>query len=517
MTAAVLTRLHITPLDRTLLPIALGPRLLKTAENISFQSVETFPENDYGFIDLPEADAKTLISKLNGAILKGRKMKVEKARSRKRSHDALQQDNAPGHEEPQKKAKKSKKDKYGGDGVIDGYQITTDRKVKRGWTEPKSDGRTRSKSKSMDKTKKSKRQAPSQYTDKAELLFQTELPPNKQHLDQTSQTKGKGKGKDNQTRNTATVVHEFRNNEIQPAFVRDAASSAQSAQYVDNTGWVDVEGNVIEAATPSLRKNSITARPGRIETIRRNGAKTVNALEQAAERVCSTSTSDSASDSEDSNDEPQVEPASIPGASFSTSEADSSSTSDGDDDQGLARQVETAPRNSKLPDPATPQKVHPLEALFKRPQPPAGREAPKPSLEIETSFSFFDQSAADVDEDVPAMPATPFTSNDMRSREVRSAAPTPDTAHPSRFTGFAGLMASRSSSDKSKNDDLPDPAGSDPSLPVPEKSDVPMQSDFEKRFWAERGQNNRAWKLRRKTALKEQRQKDNRMNRPRNW
>lgn len=524
MTTSVPTRLHITPLNASLLPTVLGPHLTKVAENISFQTVDNFPENNYGFVDLPETEAKTLVTKLNGAILKGRKMKVEKARAKKRSHDAVQQDTAAEQEKSQRKSKKSKKDKDAENGVLEGYQLPADRKVKRGWTEPKSDERTRHKAKSKDKekTKKSKRQAPSQYTEKEELLFRTELPPNKQYLDQDSKSKSrnKSKSKDKQKSNTETVVHEFQRTEIQPAFVRDTASSGRAAEYIDNVGWVDENGHVVEtAASSSSRKNPTSAESRRIAVPKSDGAKISDMQDEHAETASSGSSSSSAIDDEDVDNVQEIDATSDSASTSSASRVDPDSESDKDHEED-GQEARSAPHSDEQVGLETPQKVHPLEALFKRPHPPAGQEAAKPSLEIETSFSFFDQSAADADadadDDLPPMPATPFTSNDMRSRGVRSAAPTPDTAHPSRFTGFAGLMATRLSREQSVEDGKLNTVGNDQILPASENSDR-AQSDFEKRFWAERGQNNRAWKSRRKTALKEQRQKENRLRRPRNW
>lgn len=78
------TRLHITPLNPDLLPIILGPSLLKSAANISFNTIPTFPENNYGYIDLPVMDAERVKKKVNGAILKGKKIKIEEARPNKR-------------------------------------------------------------------------------------------------------------------------------------------------------------------------------------------------------------------------------------------------------------------------------------------------------------------------------------------------------------------------------------------------------------------------------------------------
>src|SRR5271170_3536799 len=77
------TRLHITPLNPTLLPSILPPAVLTAARNISYHSLQTFPEKEFGFVDLPSMEARKIKKKLNGSILKGTKVKIEEARSSK--------------------------------------------------------------------------------------------------------------------------------------------------------------------------------------------------------------------------------------------------------------------------------------------------------------------------------------------------------------------------------------------------------------------------------------------------
>lgn len=523
MTASTSMRLHITPLNENLLPTVLGPILAKAAENISFHSIETFPENDYAFIDLPEADAKTLISKLNGAILKGKKMKVEKARPKKRSRDVVEEEEGSTlvPDQSQKKARRPKKDTE--DGVLAGHLLPTDRKVKRGWTEAKSEESARSASKDKKKKKKSKRQAPSQYTEKEELLFRTKLPPNKEHLD--TGTKAKDEKEKKKKRNTETVVHEFRRTDIQPAFIRDTAQSSRAAEYVDHVGWVNGKGEVIEEAPSSVSQTTPhTAEGLRIAIPIPNGAKTVDkqSVPPVSTPTDDTSGSSTSDDRVDSN--LQEDATSHSDSSSSTSgpdlNAESSEEAESEEEEEEEEEAHNTSQDHGHANLETPQKVHPLEALFKKPKTAVGQEVAKPSLEIETSFSFFDQSAADGDDELPPMPATPFTSHDLRSREIRSAAPTPDTAHPSRFSSFANALANRATREQVSDEAAQEVVGNKSDVPVPASeraSGERTQSDFEKRFWAERGQNNRAWKTRRKTALKEQRQKDNRQRRPRNW
>lgn len=507
-------RLHITPLNANLLPTVLGPTIAKAAENISFHSIETFPENDYGFIDLPDTDAKALISKLNGAILKGKKMKVEKARSKKRSHGVDEEDNAANTDQSRKKTKKSARNTE--DGVLPGHQLATGRKVKRGWTEARSDEHIRSGSKDKKKKKDSKRQPPSQYTEKEELLFRTKLPPNKEHLDTVTKKKSEKKSK----RNVETVVHEFQRNDIQPAFIRDTASSSQAAEYVDQVGWVDEEGKVIEKVPSSISssRNKLHKSEGlKIGIPLPHGAKRSDKQLESSESASTEGTSDSAISRDIPEPNSQDDTSSDSGTSSSPSGSSASSSAGSGEELEAAKEARNTPPASDQISLETPQKVHPLEALFKKPKAPIGQEVAKPSLEIETSFSFFDHSAADDDDELPPMPATPFTSHDLHSRGVRSAAPTPDTAHPSRFAGFASALANLPVKDQLEDEAIEKNLGSDSKVPVSEQSGERTQSDFEKRFWTERGQNNRAWKTRRKTALKEQRQKENRLRRPRNW
>lgn len=502
-------RLHITPLNQALLPVVLGPVLAKSAENISYQTTETFPENDYGFVDLPHHDAKKLITKLNGAILKGKKMKVEEARPKKRSRETADDEEGS---KPEKSRKKSKKERKVTN-VLEGHELPADRKVKRGWTEPKLGKSSSSKKdKSKDKDKKSKSRTPSKYSEKQELLFRTNLPPNKHDLS-TARKDKKGKKKDT----AQTVIHEFEKTALQPSFLRGTTTAGRATQYVEHVGWIDDKGDVVEKEPPHLKRK----RPAKAE-----GLKINIPSPSKAEKVSTPS--------EHQQPRSNIAPSSSPGSDVSTASdtseregvqndetSSSGITSSSASSTGLESEAESAQEESLQPSQLvtqaateTPPKVHPLEALFKKPNPPTGNDAAKPSLEVETSFSFFGQAAEENDE-LPPMPNTPFASQDMYSRGVRSAAPTPDTAHPSRFTSFASALAAHTQ-DLSSDEDLGDAdAAHRPDIPVqqPEKRG---ESDFEKRFWAERGPNNRAWKASKRAALKEQRQQQNRLRRPRN-
>lgn len=507
-------RLHITPLTQDLLPVVLGPVLAKSAENISFQTIETFPENDYGFVDLPHQDAKKLITKLNGAILKGKKMKVEEARPKKRTRETADDEEVS---KPEKSRKKSKKEKKTAD-VLEGHELPIDRKVKRGWTEPRSTRsssgkKDKSKDKDKDKNKKSKSQTPSKYTEKEELLFRTNLPPNKHDLGTVKKDK-KGKKKD-------TVIHEFEKTAPQPSFLRDTTTANRATEYVENVGWIDDKGQVVEEEPSHLKRK----RPAKAEGLKINvpspsKAKkhsTTSEHQQLRTKVApaaSSPTDISASSDVSEREQVQNDETSSSGITSSSSSASAAESESGSEAGSVEEQSLEPSQLVTQPATATPSKVHPLEALFKKPNPPTGNDAAKPSLEVETSFSFFGQAAEENDE-LPPMPNTPFASQDIHSRGVRSAAPTPDTAHPSRFTSFASALAARTQ-DLSSDEDFGEADVDLPPDTLGQQPEKRNESGFEKRFWAERGPNNRAWKASKRAALKEQRQNQNRLRRPRN-
>lgn len=498
------TRLHVTPLRPDLLPIVLGPKLLEIVQNISYQTIETFPENSYGFVELPETDAKKLTSKLNGAILKGRIMKVEEARTSKRSRKQTDETAVEVQQErPVKRQKKSKKDLN----VLEGHEVEDGRKVKRGWTDSSLE-KSKSKKDKHKKEKATKHQAASKYSDKDELLFRTDVPPNKQDLDTT---KKRVKGKKNDT--SPTLIHEFEKTTIQPKFLRDATSSkSRSAEFVDGKGWVDQNGSLIEEEPPTVKRSKQKNRKGLNITLPAAPAETEFDPSTATKEAQNIGSANSVDAGERISSSRLKSDASTTPLDDETSSSGTSSSDDGINDDLIS---DKSDKKEISEPPATPPSVHPLEALFKKPKPSIVNDAAKPSLEVETSFSFFDRGDDEAEDDLPPMPMTPFTSQDINQRTMRSAAPTPDTAHPSRFTSFAAALGAR---EKHAPSDEGEDASDGPGNYDLEKSNSAVQrpqSGFEKRFWAERGQNNRAWKARNRTARKEQRQVENRLRRPR--
>lgn len=475
-------------------------------------------------------EADKIKKKLNGSILKGKKFKVDTARPKKRSRDEDEVDTAPQKSSSERKSSKKSKKLKAGEEVLDGYELPTDRQVKRGWTESadsKQERRKEEKKKKKSKDEKSaKSQAKSKYTEKAECLFRTKLPPNKTSADEATETKAKKKSKKSAQE---TVVHEFSKTVTHPSFLRSGdEQSAPTVGFEEGKGWVDEAGNVKETASDRIRSDKY--RPGQVPGAKekRKAAKFVkdevaspkkatSQKTKAVEEVKSDEESEdwTSSSGESSSDEDSTDSESDQESTDSSAESNDSSSSDDDTSvRSKKREQEKVVSESKPAvdqtassavddNPPPPQTVHPLEALFKRP-PPGAPEA-KPETEGHAPFSFFAQDDIESEEEVedkPTEPHTPFTKRDLQDRGLRSAAPTPDTALIGRGINW-------------KTTGRPDPMDIDDetllNTPVPKPAPGPKEdSEFTKWFWENRGDNNRAWKRRRREAAKEQRQRENR-------
>ena len=509
-------RLHISPLNPELLRIVVPPAVLASASNISYHTLQTFPERNYGYVDLPAMEGKKIKKKLNGSILKGSKMRVEEARpSRKRK--AVGDDDVDKEIERERKSEKPKKKQKLENGVIPGYELSEGRKVKRGWTEPaKASKDKKSKGgRSTNEAKKKAKAGASTYTDQSECLFKTKLPegseavPLKQSDEKAKNKKSKGKEKE-------VVIHEFENTTKHASFLRSnqtPLTTKPAQEFVEGRGWVDEDGNVLEEAKPSKRANLGSELAGKTSPLARESKKKRKALldtdrkpngralpppkpakapikaitpEEDDETSSSgTSSSSSSSESEDdahSDDEKEetaLAPPSRPDIPTVTV------TPEPADDLSKPDQPAEAPSAS----------VHPLEQLYKRSSPRASpkpslkptstlRSTPRnPNLKVHTSFSFFDDDN-DNAEDIPKtskefadpndnslitngsstrkssrvhknimIPQTPFTQLDYRERGIRSAAPTPDTAAPNKAY-FEGLWKRSGGNSDSSDEDV---------------------------------------------------------------
>ncbi|KAJ9306461.1 hypothetical protein DTO217A2_4007 [Paecilomyces variotii] len=531
-------RLHITPLTPELLDSVLAPSVRPSATDVSFHSIQTFPENSYGYVTLPAMEADKLKKKLHGSILKGKKFKVEEARPKKRSREEETEEETVG-KQPTPEKKKSKKRKSE-NGVLEGYELPSDRHVKRGWTEPasaKKEKRQKGDKKRQKDDKKPKTQAKSKYTENAECLFRTKTPANRTSVEPPEQKKEK-KSKKTKAPNEVTV-HEFSKTVTHPSFLRaEAGSNSVSTEFVEGKGWVDSEGNVKEPASEKITKSS--KKPGQKEGVKatvkskkessevstetsKKNKKATKAEESSEESDTDWTSSSGSSDEESSDSESEDVSADTSGEEASdgeneksnaSSEAEDKPASSNKDNSSVADSDEDKGDDSKEKPPTEEKtEVHPLEALFKRPAP---KEAEKEkAAEENTQFTFFGgEDLEDEDGDIEMAtvePQTPFTKRDLQERGLRSAAPTPDTALPNRTTFITHDDDDEEEEEDEEGDDE-EYYGKSSTKDADRTNDSGPkdESDFAKWFWEHRGENNRAWKKRRRDAAKEKRQRENR-------
>lgn len=510
-------RLHINPFNEDLLKTYIPAAVLPLASNISYHKIETFPEKGFGYIELPAMEALKIKTKLNGSILKAQKVRVNEAKAEKRKtrQDADGAEVAGEENDPPKKRRVKEKRE---EGVLPGVELPGGRKVKRGWTEP--DSKLKSK-KGKDKGKDRKKQESSKFTTGPELLFRTKLPPNVAPVSGKSSQQAKQKKQKSKKSARDATVHEFAKTTKHASFLKlpKTSDGKQAAEYVDGKGWVDEEGVVVEAEKLSKRS--------------RISKKSQEAPSSASRARSPSKAAEPSADSEVDSD---AESSSIVSSSSELSDSSSAesetpvSPSQALQDASIESNVES-PNSPTPPTTATsPHDVHPLEALFKRPKLASSATASGSATKlapIKTSFSFFGADGEDEDEiDVStrlAEPVTPFTRRDMQWREARSAAPTPDTA----AIGKKFKLPWRDDEDEAEDEDE-DGAAEDDQEEVPSNADsTPLtkrsskapgdaqdeekgESEFAKWFWENRGETNRAWKQRRREALKAKRQRDNR-------
>lgn len=521
------TRLHISPLDPELAKIIITAAVADKARNISYHNLETFPERRFGYIELPTMDAEKLKKKFSGTTLKGNKIRVEKARPEERLEPTAELDKTVETEEQKSKSKREsetlearKKRKRDPD-VVEGV-VLNDRKVKRGWTEPADQRRKKSrKDKETDKegkTTEKKKRPKSMYTEGDECLLKTKVPAHAvanisvDNLPRKHRKKSKARD---------IIVHEFEKTTKFPSFLKNSVSeldSKHATKFVQGQGWMDEDGNVLESVKarkspePKAKKVKKKATPPPIQE------------DDDSTSSSGTSSSGSSSD-EESEEESEEEEQSVtsekervvpnhdkspeqPGHSTPTSaiKADSSRPMSSGSSRSLT---------IKIPPPGTPSTttVHPLEALYKRSKPDATvTETPAQDAQ---PFSFFGANDDEDDDDIDAEPAdtpapmTPFSRQDFEWRNSRSAAPTPDTAHPSRMKNFWAQEEEEEEEDADMADALQEAYQEDN-----EDGQAPAQgqtasTDFQAWFWENRRDLNRSWMKRRKTAAKEKRHRDN--------
>lgn len=561
------TRLHIAPLDPELLKVIVPQAALSKARAISYHTLQAFPERPYGFIELPSTDAQKIKSKLNGAVLKGHKIRVEPARPDnmpKPDPDAVAGTAAGG--DPERKSKKSKTEKREKKRKRDpreiaGIELEEGRKIKRGWTvtpdeakaqKKKENEREKAKSKSekakkekkekeggKDKKdkKKRRRDAESEYTDGPECLVKTKLPPNKRDVaavDSLGETKKSRKHKKHEV-----VVHEFEKTTKFPTYFKASKGTTTPGagyDFVEGKGWVDSDGNVVEEVKSTRPKGLPKTQVQK---------KTVEEDDKDDTTSSSGSSSEEEEDEDSEAEEGDVASKTNHKAAHPALKAlaiDTATSSGLESPQDSARPKSSSSARSltiKIP-PATPSssKVHPLEALYKRQQ--QGEAAEKADTAGDQPFSFFggldvededdndlsqakavDSSGIDNDETSSQaglsqgnqLPMTPFSKQDFEWRGMRSAAPTPDTAHPSRYSRIWPLRDDREDSPgiaegEEYDDQLNSPGGAGPENEGEGESTNP-NTNFQKWFYENRGDLNRSWMRRRKTVGKQKRYREN--------
>ena len=481
------SRLHIKPLSPDLLPIILG-RAVHSAQNVSYHQIQTAPQDCYGYVELPKMEADRVKQKVNGATLKGNRIKIEDAKPRKRKHEEA--DPSAGLESGSAVPRRANKDKAPKvkENVVPGHVLAADRKIKRGWTEAK-------KGKAEKKSERRSDRQQSKYTNKEELLFRTKVPPNKSDAISDKSKKGKKKS-------GAQLVHEFEKTTAQPSFIKQRVAETQGElKYVDGDGWVDDKGIVVEPEPSNMRTKSQR---------KQKSGQARSSQPRLPQPALSTTT----------NTVEETEPAGKQPPLLDEDETPSSVAAEAETSSSSSAPSTPEPGQDKISEQTDSLELHPLEALFKKPQNPASsQDIAKPSLELTTSnFSFFEGGPDDDIEEEWSVPGTPYSSQDVRNRGLRSAAPTPDTAHPSRFNSYGSSSFHDEDGDTgSEEEEVARPESYGEVKSASQSAIESEPSEFEKMFWEKRGDNNRAWKARRRTVLKEKRQRENRARGPRNW
>ncbi|KXT18368.1 hypothetical protein AC579_940 [Pseudocercospora musae] len=515
-------RLHITPFNPSLLERYFPESLRSQALNISFHTIETFPEKGFGYVELPAMEAQKLKKKLNGTVLKGSKVKIEEARpQKKRKSEEVEPENSEEDTAVRKKAKKEKEkeNRKAGEKVIPGHELEEGRYVKRGWIEDKI------------KSKKAKKDGAKDGLEGKKMRFKTVVPETKCAEDGK---KRKSKDKDKNKSKKEVVVKEF--DKSKKPQDGGAKSRKSELKYEEGQGWVNEDGRTVEAEPPNKKrrrerdaakdytKNDKKSRNPTREPIPDPIVEEVPALYSEPENSsielahASLPTREEWSGDEESVSSSSVSSESSPSPSSSEGEAEmAAENSDAELDAQLARAKSNTVSNKNTPAPdatlgaessqpvGEPKEVHPLEALFKCPS----RDTEKPkTAPIDTSFSFFNPDENE-EQDLAVetkVPQTPRTREELEWRSVRSAAPTPDTAAVGKSFDFSFTEA--------QDEDMRDVPESPVRAHKNEKVEGEKEeSEFRKWFYENRGDLNRAWKKRRREERKVGRQRENRRSR----
>ena len=505
-----LVRLYLSPFDADRLPVVLAPSIRTDAVDITFHTIPTFPEKNFGYVTLPRDISERLKKKFHGCILKGQKMKVQEARPKSLANISASEERTKDPDStkpPVLSAKKTRStdSKSNQDGEITGVELPKGRKVKRGWTGADDAETPRTKGKQKRSKEKSK-----SLSGRDECLFRATV---------ASPSVGDGhealhKGKKRKGA-AGSVVQEFQNAKGVASPPREEGVSARSEateRYIDDKGWIDKNGNVVEKAR--------RRRPS-------HGKAVLPSIVTLEEPVVTGTPLTTHSPADPGTGKRQTRS----NRKKAATEGDTVLNADNEDDSLQAASVErlSISRSSGSPTPHTDTQptsapasssgIHPLEALFKRPKAAASQsQTPKkPHLELSTSFNFFDSAPEEVStsEAGVLLPQTPFTQQDFRHRRQRSAAPTPDTALPGKT--FADIIGGREEDGMESDIEEEDGqvTGGADGVEASEEGGVDggqasQESSFAKEFWEKRREGNRDWKRRKREATKAKRLRERR-------
>ena len=525
-----LTRLHISPFTPELYQTLISRNSQESARGISFHQIRTFPESAYGYINLPEKEAQKL-KRLNGAVLKGKKLHIANARAEKwRSVEEMDTDSRDSCRRSSTKRSKAKIS-YG-DNIITGFELPKDRHVKRGWAATATRKRTNTGKSKDDATK-------SEDVGKSEILFRASFPPNKLPI------KSKSKDLDQKHKKLrAKVVVGKSNDHKRLQSKKSISDKGTVSQYIDGHGWVNEDGELVETHVTKKKKikgsslspsqDHISKGEGVVNDAKEPSASPEDFVALIDETVSLQVSNLSAEDG--ANEETPMHIL-IPSNNENKSVGRRSSLANKNSDKNQRqRQVSFALCEEDLtaqvhtigeePTIDTEEDVHPLERIFK----PSKSTDKGPKLApIRTSFSFFEDNNVD-NKQGHEPPQTPFTIQDRHLRRIRSPAPTPDTAAINRKASWPwakGVAEAdvnvKAEEETAKNDDehddeieneeaqaqASDSLGRETERVVGQAKKDKTESDFAKWFWENRGENNRAWRRRRREAMKIERQRQN--------
>ena len=390
-------RLHITPFNPDLLDRFIPLSLRPLASGVSFHTVQTYPERGFGYVELPAMEADKLKKKFNGSVLKGSKVKIENAKPEKKRKIEVEEDE--GAQKEMKKVKKEKRRRE--EGVLPGRELEEGRHIKRGWKDEAADKKA---SKKLGKAKSSTKGGDASLESK-KMRFKTTIPPNAAPMEKSKSKSKDGKEKEGRQAKHSAIVQEFAKTQKPALSVGKSKSGKRAVSFEDGQGWVDEEGNVVEAA-PKSKKPRKEQRTALVETDQAPDASESAEDPTASETVPVQPSAD-----------PMPEPVlTAPITAVTDDESSSSEEPSSEDDQTESEEDEDEDTDVKSAQPSSVQagtivetspstspdtedsaiavelpakEVHPLEALFKRPGPAKSPESvrkPKPQP-IDTSFS----------------------------------------------------------------------------------------------------------------------------------